>query len=159
VARLLYGFDNSLDVKGLDGAQVEDFGFNAVFGFELFGGGERLADAAREGYDGEVLAGALDLGFAELGLSVGLIWRAEGRTHGNDEVVLLGLLAHGERETVQKPVVVSSCLCGALEVAYSFSKTMTGLGSRIAALSRPFASSALYGQTTFRPGMLPYQAV
>jgi hypothetical protein len=68
VARLLYGFDNGLDVERLDGAQVEDFGFNAVFGLELFGGGERLADAAREGYDGEVLAGALDLGLAELGV-------------------------------------------------------------------------------------------
>jgi hypothetical protein len=66
VARLLDGFDNGLDVEGLDGAQVEDFGFDAVLGLELFGGGERLADAAREGYDGEVLAGALDLGFAEL---------------------------------------------------------------------------------------------
>jgi hypothetical protein len=67
VARLLYGFDNGLDVEGLDGAQVEDFGFDAVFGLELFSGGERLADAAREGDDGEVLAGALNLGFAELG--------------------------------------------------------------------------------------------
>jgi hypothetical protein len=46
VARLLDGFDNGLDVEGLDGAQVEDFGFDAIFGLELFGGGERLADAA-----------------------------------------------------------------------------------------------------------------
>jgi hypothetical protein len=32
----------------------------------LFGGDEGLADAAGEGYDGEVGAGALDFGFAEL---------------------------------------------------------------------------------------------
>jgi hypothetical protein len=67
VAGLLYGFDDSLDIEGFDGAQVDDFGFNAVFGLELFGGDERLADTAGEGYDGEVFAGALDLGFSELG--------------------------------------------------------------------------------------------
>jgi hypothetical protein len=33
---------------------------------ELGGGGEGLADAAGEGYDGEVFARALDFGFAEL---------------------------------------------------------------------------------------------
>jgi hypothetical protein len=67
VACFLYGFDNGFDVEGLDGAEVDDFGFDAVFGFELFGGDEGLADAAGEGDDGEVFAGALDFGFAELG--------------------------------------------------------------------------------------------
>jgi hypothetical protein len=32
VARLLDGFDNGLDVEGLDRAQVDDFGLDAVFG-------------------------------------------------------------------------------------------------------------------------------
>lgn len=71
MAGLLYGFDDCLDVEGLDGAQVDDLGLDAVFGLELFGGDERLADAAGEGDDGEVLAGALDLGFAELMLVSG----------------------------------------------------------------------------------------
>jgi hypothetical protein len=66
VAGLLYGVDNCLDVERLDGAEVQDFGADAVFGLELFGGDEGLADAAGEGYDGEVGAGALDFGFAEL---------------------------------------------------------------------------------------------
>jgi hypothetical protein len=69
VARLLDRLYNRRDVERLDGAQVDDFGFDAVFGLELFGGDERLADAAREGYDGEVFSGALDFGFSELGLS------------------------------------------------------------------------------------------
>jgi len=68
VAGLLDGLDNGLDVEGLDGAQVDDFGFDAVLGLELFGGDEGLADAAGEGDDGEVLAGALDLGLSELGV-------------------------------------------------------------------------------------------
>lgn len=67
VAGLLDRLDDGLDVEGLDGAQVDDFGLDAVFALQLLGGDERLADAAREGDDGEVLAGALDLGLAELG--------------------------------------------------------------------------------------------
>jgi hypothetical protein len=66
VAGLLNGLDNSLDVEGLDGAQVDDFSLDTVLGLELFGGDKGLADAAGEGYDSEVLAGALDLGLAEL---------------------------------------------------------------------------------------------
>lgn len=66
MAGLLDGLDNGLDVEGLDGAQVDDFGFDAVLGLELFGGDEGLADAAGEGDDGEVFAWALDFGFAEL---------------------------------------------------------------------------------------------
>lgn len=70
VAGFLDGFDNGFDVEGLDGAQVEDFGFDAVLLLEHLGGDEGLADAAGEGDDGEVLAGALDLGFSELRLGV-----------------------------------------------------------------------------------------
>jgi len=40
----------------------------------------------------------------------------------------------------------------------SFSKNTTGFGSLIAALSKPLASSASYGVTTFNPGKLLYQA-
>jgi hypothetical protein len=32
VTGLLHGFDNGFDVEGLDGAQVDDFGLDAVFG-------------------------------------------------------------------------------------------------------------------------------
>ena len=39
----------------------------------------------------------------------------------------------------------------------SFSRKMTGLGSRIAALSRPLASAADQGETTFKPGQCAYQ--
>jgi hypothetical protein len=66
VAGLLDRLYNRFDVKGLDGAEVDDLGLNAVFGLELFRGNEGLADAAGEGYDGEVFAWALNLGFAEL---------------------------------------------------------------------------------------------
>jgi hypothetical protein len=66
VAGLLDGLDDSLDVEGLNGAQVDDLSLNTVLGLELFGGDEGLADTAGEGDDGEVLAGALDLGLSEL---------------------------------------------------------------------------------------------
>lgn len=66
MAGLLDGLDNGFNIKRLDGAQVDDFGLNTVLGLELFGGDEGLADAAGEGDDGEVLAGALDLGLSEL---------------------------------------------------------------------------------------------
>jgi hypothetical protein len=66
VAGLLDRLDDSLDVKGLDGAEVDDLSLNAVLGLELLGSDKRLADAAGEGDDGEVLAGTLDLGLAEL---------------------------------------------------------------------------------------------
>lgn len=67
VTSLLDRLDNGLDIKRLDGAQVDDLGLDTVLGLELFGGNQRLADAAREGYNGEVLAGALDLGLSKLG--------------------------------------------------------------------------------------------
>jgi hypothetical protein len=67
VAGLLDRLDDGFDVERLDAAQVDDFGFDAVFALQLLGCDERLADAAREGDNGEVLAGALDLGLAELG--------------------------------------------------------------------------------------------
>lgn len=66
MAGLLDGLDDSLNVEGLDGAEVDDLSLNAVLGLELFGGDEGLADAAGEGDDGKVLAGALDLGLSEL---------------------------------------------------------------------------------------------
>lgn len=87
--RLLDGVDNCLEVDGLDGAQVEDLGLDAVLLLEVLGGDEGLAHAARDGDDGQVLAGALDLGLAE----------------GNDEVVFLGGLAHGEGLAVQQLVL------------------------------------------------------
>jgi hypothetical protein len=78
VAGLLDRLDDGLDVEGLDRAQVDDFGLDAVFALQLLGGDERLADAARKGDDGEVLAGALDLGLAELGVVSTLgKWRGE----------------------------------------------------------------------------------
>ena len=162
VAGLLDGLDDSLDVEGLDGAEVDDLSLNAVLGLELFGGDKGLADAAGEGDDGEVLAGALDLGLSELrGLSVSVRGgEGGGVAYRNDEVVLLGLLAHGEGKTVQKSAIVSNRAFHLMSiVTYSFSRTTTGLGSRMAAFNRPLASSALYGETTFSPGMLPYHAV
>lgn len=66
MAGLLDALDDGLDVEGLDGAQVDDFGLDAVLALQLLGGDERLADAAGQGDDGEVLSGTLDLGLAEL---------------------------------------------------------------------------------------------
>lgn len=65
-AGLLNGVDDGLEVEGLDGAEVDDLSLNAVLLLESLGGDERLADAAGEGDDGEVLTGTLDLGLAEL---------------------------------------------------------------------------------------------
>eukprot|EP00834_Sanchytrium_tribonematis_P008199 NODE_893_length_3243_cov_0.465967.p4 type:complete len:104 gc:universal NODE_893_length_3243_cov_0.465967:2491-2180(-) len=39
----------------------------------------------------------------------------------------------------------------------SFSRNTTGLGSRMADFKSPFASCALYGLNTFKPGTEPYQ--
>lgn len=63
---LLDRLDDSLNIKGLDGTEVDDLGLNAVLLLELLGGDQRLTDAAGEGDDGKVLSGTLDLGFAEL---------------------------------------------------------------------------------------------
>jgi hypothetical protein len=104
VACLLDRLDNGLDVEGLYRAQVDDLGLDAVLLLELLSGDKGLADAARESDDGEVLAGALDLGLAELySISILVDLRVQGASYGNDKVVLLGLLAHGERQTVEKP--------------------------------------------------------
>jgi hypothetical protein len=65
-AGLLDGVDDGLEVEGLDGAEVDDLGLNAVLLLESLSGNEGLADAAGEGDDSEVLSGALDLGLADL---------------------------------------------------------------------------------------------
>lgn len=67
MARLLDRLDDGFDVHGLDGAEVDDFGFDAVFLLQVFGDVEGLTDGAGDGDDGEVFAGPLDLGFTELG--------------------------------------------------------------------------------------------
>lgn len=163
-ASLLERGNDGLNIEGLDGAQVDNLGLDAVLLLELGGGSQGLADAAGEGDDGQVLAGTLNLGLA----------------NGQDEVALLGGLAHGEGLTVHKPIkrrqkFVSYPLIADIDPlispisgeirkkkciwpTYSFSRTTTGLGSRIAAFRRPLASSELQGETTLRPGMLPYQA-
>jgi hypothetical protein len=81
--RLLDRLDDGFHVERLDAAQVDDFGLDAVLRLELLGGDEGLANAAGEGYDGEVLAGALDLGFADLGLSVG-VWIGGRRANARE---------------------------------------------------------------------------
>lgn len=65
-AGLLDGVDDGFEVERLDGAEVDNLSLNAVLLLESLGGDERLADAAGEGDDGEVLSGALDLGLADL---------------------------------------------------------------------------------------------
>lgn len=66
MASLLDRLDDSLNIKGLDGTEVDDLSLNAVLLLELLGGDQRLTDAAGEGDDGKVLSGTLDLGLAEL---------------------------------------------------------------------------------------------
>lgn len=86
-AGLLERLDDGLDIKGLDGSQVDDFGVDAVFLLQLGGGIERKSDAAREGYDGQVLARTLNLGLADR----------------KDKVVLARGLAHWECLAVKQP--------------------------------------------------------
>jgi len=74
VTSLLDGLDNGLDIKRLDGTEVDDLGLDAVLLLELLGGDQRLTDAAREGDDGKVLSGTLDLGLAELWNRVSKVW-------------------------------------------------------------------------------------
>lgn len=107
VTGLLDRLDDGLDIEGLDGTEVDDLGLDAVFLLELLSSDQRLANAAGEGDDGEVLAGALDLGLAELCETRQSLNNSTmvvvAMAYGNDEVVLLGLLAHREGETVEKP--------------------------------------------------------
>ena len=70
---LLDRLDNSLDIEGLDGAEVDDLGLDAVLGLELLGGDEGLADATGECDNGEVLARALNLGLAKLQKAVSVL--------------------------------------------------------------------------------------
>lgn len=65
-AGLLDGVDDGLEVEGLDGAEVDDLNLNAVLLVESLSGDEGLAYATGEGDDGEVLAGTLNLGLADL---------------------------------------------------------------------------------------------
>lgn len=66
MAGLLDRLDDSLDIKGLDGAEVDDLSLNTVLLLELLSSSQGLANAAGEGDDGEVLARTLDLSLAEL---------------------------------------------------------------------------------------------
>lgn len=66
VTSLLDRLDNGLDIKGLDGTEVDDLGLDAVLLLELLGGDQRLTNAAGEGDDGEIGSGALNLGLAKL---------------------------------------------------------------------------------------------
>src|SRR4051794_19028430 len=67
------------------------------------------------------------------------------------------------RTTLAFPIgkTKSSSLGTGWDVPYkiSFSRNITGLGSRIAAFKRPLASAAEYGATTLRPGTCEYQEV
>lgn len=63
---LLDGVDDGLEVERLDGAEVDNLSLNAVLLGKGLSGDEGLADAAGEGDDGKILAGALDLGLADL---------------------------------------------------------------------------------------------
>lgn len=105
MTRLLYRLHDGLNIEGFYRSEVDDFGFDAISLFQLFGGDERLADAAGEGDNGEVLAWALDLGFAEL-RGVRVQHRESGcwGSYRNNKVVLLRSFAHWEGETVQQPV-------------------------------------------------------
>lgn len=108
VAGLLYGLDDGLNVHWLDTPEVDDFGVDAILALQLLGGHKRLAYASRKGDDCEVLAGALDLRFAELERVLVREMRLAGRfgmPYRNDEVVLLYLLADLERQTVEQLVL------------------------------------------------------
>lgn len=86
---LLDGLDDGLNVERLDGSQVDDLNVDTVLLLEVLGGNEGLADSAGQGDDGQVLSRALNLGLAE----------------GDDEVVLLGSLGHGEGLAVHQLVL------------------------------------------------------
>jgi hypothetical protein len=66
VAGLLDGLDNGLDVQRLDATEVDDLSLNAVLALQDLGSLERLADASREGDNGQVLSRTLNLRLAEL---------------------------------------------------------------------------------------------
>jgi len=87
-SRLLHRLDNSLDIEGLDGSEVDDFAFNTVLRLELFGGIEGQADVSGEGNNAEVLSWSLDLGFAKR----------------NDKVGFLSSFRHGEGLAVKQSI-------------------------------------------------------
>lgn len=86
---LLDRLDDGLKVEGLDGTQVDDLSINTVVLLQVLSGDEGLTDASGHGHDGEILAGALNLGLAE----------------GNHKVILLRSLGHGEALTVHELVL------------------------------------------------------
>jgi hypothetical protein len=83
------GLDDGLDVEGLDGTEVDDLTLDTVLLLEVLGGDEGLSDTAGEGDDGNVGSSTLNLGLSD----------------GNDEVVGLGLLGHGEALSVEELVL------------------------------------------------------
>mmetsp|Transcript_65200 Transcript_65200/g.153964 ORF Transcript_65200/g.153964 Transcript_65200/m.153964 type:complete len:237 (-) Transcript_65200:334-1044(-) len=58
--------------------------------------------------------------------------------------------------TVKSLDMTSSLTSNEVPYMISFSSKTTGLGSRMAALSNPLASSASYGERTVKPGQCPY---
>lgn len=101
-ASFLNGGDDALNVQRLDGTQVEHLGVNTVLLLQFGGGGEGLTDTARDGDDGQVLSGTLDLSL----------------TDRQNEVALLGGLAHGESLTVHKPIRLEIRLDSALDSVF-----------------------------------------
>jgi len=89
VMSLLDRLDDSFDVEGLDGPQVDNLAFETVLFLEILGGDERLSDSAGERDNGDVLSAALNLGLSD----------------GEDKIAALSLLGHGEGLTVQQLVL------------------------------------------------------
>lgn len=128
VAGLLDGLDNSLDIQRLDAAEVDDLSLDAVLALQDLGGLEGLADASREGDDGEILSWALNLRLAEL------FCVSDSPYQECVEECLTGM--------TKSSLCASSLMGNDRPYRSSFSNTQTGLGSRMAAFNRPLASSA-----------------
>ena len=73
---LLHRVDDGLGVERAQAPQVDHLGVDALLG-QLLGGVQRLADHDREGRDGDVLAGALDLGLADRQDEIGILRHVE----------------------------------------------------------------------------------
>lgn len=146
---LLHGADDGVHVQGSDTSQIDHFHLDAVFFGEVFRGVHAESDGAGVGDEGEVRAGALDVGLAQ----------------GEGEVGAEGRVGHGEGDAVHEFVFEDDAGVGVPDAALGRRES---IGKRrgvcgcglflVRTFNKPLASSADQGLTTFNPGTEPYQA-
>lgn len=142
---LLHTLNDSLDIQRPDTPKVDDLNLDTLFLLQQLGSLERVGDHLAVGDDGNVGTSLFNLGLAD----------------GDEEVLGEFFLGHGEMDTVEELVLKETNLQTEISFREIKKKKMarrTGLESLIALFNKPLQSEALQGETTFKPGTLPYHA-